>query len=67
MFLNVFGDFHLFLQLFTLEKIKYHIKKSLIIKNIGKYNIIVTPHVGGMTYQGQLRAYSFALSKFKYN
>ena len=43
------------------------IKKSPIIKNIGKYNIIITPHVGGMTYQGQLRAYTFALKKFKNN
>ena len=51
----------------VIEKEFEDIKKSLIIKNIGKYNIIVTPHVGGMTYQGQLRAYSFALSKFKNN
>jgi phosphoglycerate dehydrogenase-like enzyme len=51
----------------VIEKEFEDIKKSLIIRNIGKYNIIVTPHVGGMTYQGQLRAYSFALSKFKCN
>ena len=30
-----------------------------------KYNIIVTPHIGGMTYQGQLRAYNYAVDKFK--
>ena len=40
------------------------IKKSPIIKNINRYNIIVTPHVGGMTIQGQLRAFRFAAEKF---
>lgn len=40
------------------------IKKSPIIKNLNNYNIIVTPHIGGMTYQGQLRAYNYAVSKF---
>ena len=42
-----------------------NIKKSPIIKNINKYNIIVTPHLGGMTQQGQLRAWNFAVDKFK--
>ena len=41
------------------------IKKSPIIKNLNRYNIIVTPHIGGMTYQGQLRAFNFAVDKFK--
>ena len=50
----------------VIEKEFEDITKSPIIKNIKKYNIIVTPHIGGMTYQGQLRAYSFALNKFKY-
>ena len=40
------------------------IKKSPIIKNINKYNIIITPHLGGMTHQGQLRAWNFAVDKF---
>ena len=40
------------------------IKNSPIIKNINRYNIIVTPHVGGMTLQGQLRAFKFAIEKF---
>ncbi len=40
------------------------IKKSPIIKNINRYNIIVTPHIGGMTYQGQLKAFRFAIKKF---
>jgi len=43
------------------------IKKSPIIKNVNKLNIIVTPHIGGMTYQGQLRAWNFAVEKFKNN
>ena len=49
----------------VIEKEFTDIKKSPIIKNIKKYNIIVTPHIGGMTYQGQLRAYSYAISKLK--
>tara|TARA_B100000003_G_scaffold179662_1_gene170459 strand:- start:247 stop:1176 length:930 start_codon:yes stop_codon:yes gene_type:complete len=40
------------------------LKKSPIIKNLKKYNIIVTPHIGGMTYQGQLKAFRFAIDKF---
>ena len=40
------------------------LKKSPIIKamNAGK-NIIVTPHIGGMTYEGQLKAYKWAINK----
>ena len=49
----------------VIEKEFDDIKKSPIIKNINKYNIIITPHIGGMTYQGQLRAYNFAVDKFK--
>ena len=41
-----------------------NINHSSIIRNISKYNIIVTPHIGGMTHQGQLRAYNFAVEKF---
>jgi len=51
----------------VIEKEFEDIKKSQIIKNIKKYNIVITPHIGGMTYQGQLRAYNFALNKFRYN
>ena len=43
------------------------IKKSPIIKNLNRYNIIVTPHIGGMTFEGQLRAYNYAVDKFKSN
>ena len=49
----------------VIEKEFVDIKKSPVIKNINKYNIIVTPHVGGMTYQGQERAYSYAANKIK--
>ena len=48
-----------------IEKEFIDINKSPIIKNMDKYNIIVTPHIGGMTYQGQLRAYNFAINKIK--
>jgi len=49
----------------VIEKEFVDIKKSLIIKNINKYNIIITPHIGGMTYQGQERAYNYAINKMK--
>jgi len=49
----------------VVEKEFIDIRKSPIIKNINDYNIIVTPHIGGMTYQGQLRAYNYAVDKFK--
>ena len=42
-----------------------NIKKSVILKNIKNLNIVITPHIGGMTYQGQLRAWKFAVNKFK--
>ena len=48
----------------VIEKEFIGINKSPIIKNINKYNIIITPHIGGMTYQGQLRAYNYAINKF---
>ena len=49
----------------VIEKEFDDIEKSPIIKNINKYNIIVTPHIGGMTYQGQERAYNYAINKIK--
>lgn len=49
----------------VIEKEFVDIKKSPIIKNINKYNIIITPHIGGMTYQGQERAYNYAINKLK--
>ena len=33
----------------------------------GRHNIIITPHVGGMTFEGQEKAYLHALSKFDYH
>lgn len=41
------------------------IKKSNIIKKMKSLNVIITPHIGGMTLQGQLRAWNFAVNKFK--
>ena len=41
-----------------------NIKNSVIIKNMNKLNIMVTPHIGGMTIQGQQRAWNFAVQKF---
>jgi len=29
-----------------------------------KYNIVITPHIGGMTYEGQNKAFYYAMSKF---
>lgn len=42
-----------------------NIKKSVIVRNINKLNIIVTPHIGGMTLEGQLRAWQYAVKKFE--
>ena len=42
------------------------IKKSKLIeysKN-EKYNIVITPHIGGMTYEGQNKAFYHAMNKF---
>lgn len=40
------------------------IKKSPIISAMNRgSNIIVTPHIGGMTYEGQLKAYKWAINK----
>ncbi len=40
------------------------IKKSPLLNNTKKYNILITPHIGGMTVQGQKKAYEWAASKF---
>ena len=41
------------------------IKKSPIIDGARKgLNILITPHLGGMTKEGQLRAWTWAINKF---
>ena len=42
------------------------IKKSKLIElsNDEKYNILITPHIGGMTYEGQNKAFHYAMNKF---
>ena len=30
-----------------------------------KYNIVITPHVGGMSIEGQTKAFTWAVKKFK--
>ena len=37
----------------------------ILLTHEHQYNIIVTPHIGGMTYQGQERAYNYAIDKIK--
>ena len=41
-----------------------NIKKSKLIKYANKLPIIITPHIGGMTLQGQSKAFMFAVKKF---
>ena len=43
------------------------IKKSILIESSKneKYNIVITPHIGGMTYEGQNKAFYHAMNKFK--
>jgi len=38
---------------------------SQIINNMNKHNIIVTPHIGGGSKEGTLRAFKWAMDKFK--
>lgn len=42
------------------------IKKSILIESSKneKYNIVITPHIGGMTYEGQNKAFYHAMNKF---
>lgn len=44
-----------------------NIYKSELIKvaNEKKYNLLITPHVGGMSIEGQTKAYTWAVKKFK--
>lgn len=46
-----------------------NISESPIFKlfKLNKYNILITPHVGGMTFEGQEKAFLYALDKFKLN
>ena len=41
------------------------IKESNLVKSATKYNIIITPHIGGMTTQAQEIAYNGIINKFK--
>ena len=41
--------------------------RSPILQGVKEgYNIVVTPHIGGMTWEGQYRAWSYAIRKFSY-
>ena len=41
------------------------IKASKLVEFSKNHNIVITPHVGGMTIEGQTKAYLWAVSKFK--
>lgn len=43
-----------------------NINNSKLIKlsNENKYNLIITPHIGGMTIEGQTKAYMWSVKKF---
>ena len=40
-------------------------KGSKLVEFSKKHNVIITPHVGGMTHEGSRRAYLWAVRKFK--
>tara|TARA_B100001059_G_C17814149_1_gene574082 strand:- start:66 stop:992 length:927 start_codon:yes stop_codon:yes gene_type:complete len=40
-------------------------KSDLVEFSKNNSNVIITPHVGGMTWEGQTKAYKWAISKFK--
>tara|TARA_B100000965_G_scaffold406339_1_gene444754 strand:+ start:2471 stop:3409 length:939 start_codon:yes stop_codon:yes gene_type:complete len=42
-----------------------NIKKSKLIKYVKKLPIVITPHIGGMTIQGQTKAFMHAVKKFR--
>jgi D-3-phosphoglycerate dehydrogenase len=40
------------------------LNKSPIISTMNKgYNVVITPHIGGMTVEGQVKAYQWAINK----
>ena len=40
------------------------LKNSPLLNNLGiKDNVIITPHIGGMTIEGQTKAYTWAINK----
>jgi D-3-phosphoglycerate dehydrogenase / 2-oxoglutarate reductase len=39
--------------------------KLVELSKTNKYNIVITPHVGGMTWEGQQKAFLYATRKFK--
>ena len=41
------------------------IKSSKLVEFSNNNNIVITPHVGGMTIEGQTKAFMWAVSKFK--
>ena len=41
------------------------VKDSIILNSMDKLNIISTPHIGGMTWQGQEKAYMWSINKIK--
>ena len=48
----------------VLENENDNIKKSNLIKKMRSTNkIIITPHIGGMTIEGQKKAYKWAINK----
>lgn len=42
-----------------------NLSDSPLVEAMGDYNIVVTPHIGGMTIEGQTKAYFYAINKFK--
>ena len=45
---------------------KYPKSKFIRLANENKYNLIITPHIGGMSIEGQTKAYTWAVKKFNY-
>ena len=45
---------------------EYTHEESPIVELMNKdYNVVVTPHVGGMTWEGQHKAYHWSINKLK--
>ena len=41
------------------------IKNSKLVEFSKSNNVLITPHVGGMTWEGQQRAYEWSINKLR--
>ena len=54
-----------FPNMFSTDSPPFHYEIAGLLEDMGnnKLNIIATPHIGGMTWEGQLKAYEWSINK----